>query len=154
MIFFIFRKNFKVDIDNRNTLIILFLKLFLICLVWIYFSNKSQFDFLRVIFVDIALIIIFLIKDIDLKFLKGLFYGILLLFCIDAAFNIHTLIFGEDFLGRGIPGIRANEYFHRLPGIFGHPIASGNILIIIFLFSLFFRNNFFLLISTLFILIN
>lgn len=59
----------------------------------------------------------------------NLFKALFALFLVDLFFNVSTLLFGMDPLGRGA-GVRPGDYLPRLGGVVGHPFASVNFTVI------------------------
>jgi len=67
------------------------------------------------------LLLLFII--LDKNRLNAFLNPILLLFSVDLAFNVNSVLFGVDFFGRP-SGLRPGDILPRLNGVFGNPMAT------------------------------
>ncbi len=102
--------------------ILLGLKVFIMLCIHLLYSQKSNFSLIQILAVDL-LFLFFLFVKLDCNDLRKLLVPVIGLFFLDLYFNLHTMIFGVDPLGRG-SGFRPGDFIPRLNGVFGNPMAT------------------------------
>lgn len=137
-----------------------YLDLFLLLLfqiIWmssVYFIYKASnalylFKYLSVFVILMPMLFI----DYDESYMKGISLSILALLSVDFLFNMSSIVFGVDPLGR-TPDIRPGDIIPRLGGIFGHSFFSVNISIIGIFCGLLLKSRFIFIISIINLMVN
>ncbi len=147
-----FSKKIGIDKSDIPIVFLLVMKMIWIISIFLLFKNNSIFNLFQTLGVDLMMLIVFLTKR-DEIFYKGFFISIAILFSIDLAFNIWTLFFGADPLGR-VASLRPGDISLRLGGIFYHPFYSINISFVTLLFAMYLRNRLILFLCVLNIVMN
>lgn len=132
-------KSLFLSDDNKLIVVLLLAKILWIFLIEILFRGTLTFSFLQTVNMDIILILTALI-GYDKNFFGGFYIPVTIFFIIDFIFNLWTHIFGVDPLGRGA-GLRPDDIFLRVGGIFHHPFYSINISIVMILFSIYMQRK-------------
>lgn len=114
----------RLTSSPRYNLITIFLsiKIVIIMVIHILYSQKSTFSLIQTLSTDI-LFLLFLFVKIDVIDFRKLLYPLVALFFLDLTFNLSTVIFGVDPIGRGA-GFRPGDFIPRLNGVFGSPLAT------------------------------
>jgi hypothetical protein len=102
---------------------------------------------------DVMLLIFLGLDKRDERFLKSLAAPLLGLLLIDFIFNLYSIAFGVDPLGREISQ-RADDIVPRVGGVFGHAFQSINVSVIAILLAWHFRRKLWLALGILNIVIN
>jgi len=129
--------------------------LFLLLIEVLYFFYLDKFELrqLAVLLFFNFFIISILVKEIPSNFINGLKTGVYCIFVLDIVIMLIRIITGE-FLGHfGFVEIFYNYKYWpelRVNGLLQSPILSSILSIIVFLFSFYYKDKFFLLLSILF----
>src|SRR5260370_40574893 len=122
---FVSSKRLRVPRDDQAVIALILIKIVWIVSVFVFFASYSIFALLQTISIDVTMLLCFVIKK-ETDFYRGLATPIFVLFAIALTFNVWTVLFGVDPLGRAAFG-RPDDIIPRLGGLFFHPFYSINI---------------------------
>lgn len=120
--------------------------------VWLYFKSNDIILLFQsvVVFVILAAL---LYTECDINYVRGLSLSIAFLMLLDFAFNLITIILGQDPIGR-TPDFRVSDLMPRMGGVFGHNFFSLNIGVIGLFSGLLLKNNYVILFALINIVMN
>ncbi len=120
-----FLKKRRLSNGYEHICILIIIKMMWICAVHLLLSNKSPYSVLQLLAQDVIMILMLFLPTTK-QVLESLFRPAIYLFIIDLMFNLSTVFFGLDPLGRG-GGMREGDLIPRLGGLFGNPVYTVSV---------------------------
>lgn len=138
----------KISLNNNDRFIFFVTILQLLWFLFMYIFFPVYLPHWIKHFAIFTIILVVIISKIDLKFIHGICFSLMILLILDFSFNIFSFLTGQDPLGR-MPIVRPDDFVQRLGGIFGHSFFSLNISFVGFVSSYIKRNKILIILSIL-----
>lgn len=143
---------FTLKKEHVDLFVLLLFQIVWMSLIYSIYSTNNilyLFKYLSVF----AILMPMLFIEYDGSYMKGISLSLLALLMVDFLFNLSSIAFGVDLLGRA-PDIRPGDIIPRLGGVFGHSFFSVNISVVGIFCGLLLRSRFVFFMSLINLMIN